>query len=186
MSHLHTPVESPLYEADLARMGYVANYTRVFALAPDVYAAWRQLGAAVAGGMDNRRYELVTLAAARRLRSRYCSLAHAGVLVDRYVDADTLDAMVRDHTAAGLDPVDVAIMDFAAQIAGDPASATAEQVEALRRHGLSEADIFQVVLAVMARRFFAGTLDATGAVPDSALLDRTDTRAADLVNREDQ
>lgn len=45
------------------------NHERAFAERPDVYAAWQQLNAAIKANMDLRRYELVTLAAARRLRS---------------------------------------------------------------------------------------------------------------------
>jgi alkylhydroperoxidase family enzyme len=56
------------------------NMERVFALRPDVYEAWRGLVNAVSGNMDFRMYELATLAAARRLRSSYCSLAHGSKL----------------------------------------------------------------------------------------------------------
>jgi uncharacterized peroxidase-related enzyme len=166
MTYLRTPTGSPLYETHAEQLGYVPNYVRVFALAPEVYSAWRALGAAVKAGMDERRYELVTLAAARRLGSRYCTLAHAAVLRDRFYDDDTLHAIATDRHGAGLDPADVAAMDFADRIAADPAAASAEDVEALRRHGLSDTDIFQVVLAVAIRRFFAGTLDAVAAAPD--------------------
>lgn len=54
-----------LIGGDRARLGYVPNHTRLFAHRPSVYAAWRQLVTAVAGNMDDRRYELTTLAAAR-------------------------------------------------------------------------------------------------------------------------
>ena len=60
-----------LYEADLKSLGYVANYTKAMSLRPDVVAAWRQLIGAIRGNMDLRRYELVTLAAASRLRCSY-------------------------------------------------------------------------------------------------------------------
>ena len=167
MTHLRTPEWSHLYESDLARQGYVANYTRVFALAPNAFAAWLQLGAAVRTGMDGYRYELVTMAAARRLGSRYCTLAHASVL-RTFHDDDTVRAIIADHRSAGLDPADVAVMDFAELIAVDPAAAGVPDHELLRRHGLSDVDIFQIVLAVGIRRFFTGVLAATGAVPDPA------------------
>lgn len=167
MSHLRTPAESPLYPSHAARLGYVPNYARVFALAPEAYAAWQALNAAIRAGMDERRYELVTLAAARALGSRYCALAHAAVLRDRFYDDRTLHAIVTDRHHAGLDPGDVAAMDFADRIAADPGAVREADVEALRRHGLSEVDIFQVVLAVAARRFFAGALSAVAAVPDA-------------------
>jgi alkylhydroperoxidase/carboxymuconolactone decarboxylase family protein YurZ len=51
--------------------GYVPNYAKVFAHRPDVLAAWGQLIAAIRGHMDQRRYELITIAAARALRSSY-------------------------------------------------------------------------------------------------------------------
>ena len=47
MTLLRTPETSPLYEADQQRLGYIANYTRVFALAPAVQAGWLQLAGAV-------------------------------------------------------------------------------------------------------------------------------------------
>ena len=42
------------------------NYERAFAERPEVYAAWVQLNSAIKAGMDLRRYELATLAAASR------------------------------------------------------------------------------------------------------------------------
>jgi uncharacterized peroxidase-related enzyme len=171
MSYLNTPAESPLFEAERAAKGYVPNYTRLFALAPDAYAAWEQLVTAVRNGMDLRRYELVTLAAARALRSAYCSLAHAKVLRDRFYGDDELRAVAADHRDAGLDPLDVAIMDFAARIAVDQHAATEADVAALRELGLSDTDFFQIVLAVGVRRFFSGVLDTVRAEPDASLRD---------------
>ena len=60
------------------------NYERAFEQRPAVYAAWRQLNGAIKAGMDPRRYELATLAAARRLRSSYCCLAHGAVLAEQF------------------------------------------------------------------------------------------------------
>jgi len=59
------------YESDLKTLGYIANYTKVFALRPKVRAAWGGLIAAIRSSMDQRRYELITVAAAARLRCSY-------------------------------------------------------------------------------------------------------------------
>lgn len=166
MTLLGTPADSPLYDADRQALGYVANFSRVFALNPEVYAGWARLAGAVKAGMDERRYELVTLAAARRLGSAYCSLAHAAVLRRKFYDTETLLAVTRNSADAGLDPADVAIMDFAAKIATDPAAATPADIAGLRAHGLDEAEIFHVVAAVAARRFFTAVLAATHTEPD--------------------
>ena len=60
-----------LYAADLRKHGFVPNYSRAWSLRPGVLAAWRQLLAAIRANMDERRYELVTLIAAARLRCTY-------------------------------------------------------------------------------------------------------------------
>ena len=131
-----------MYEADRETFGHVPNLTRAFSHRPDVYAAWRQLNGAIKANMDLRRYELATVAAARRLRSSYCTLAHGSVLMDKFVAPDELAAIVSDHHAAGLEPVDVAVMDLADKVAQDATSVTQADVDrpaharALRRRGL--------------------------------------------------
>jgi uncharacterized peroxidase-related enzyme len=174
MSYLETPEEAYAgddvarqFAADRDHQGYVANYTRVFALRPAVLDAWAGLGGAIKAGMDHRRYELATLAAARRLRSSYCALAHGTLLGQRYLDAATLHRVAVDHHDAGLEPVDVAVMDFAEKVAGTPTAVTAADVETLRRHGLSDTEIFDVTLTAAARCFFSTVLDAVGAEPDA-------------------
>jgi alkylhydroperoxidase family enzyme len=127
-----------LYEADRATFGDVPNFTKAFSLRPGVYAAWRGLNAEIKGGMDLRRYELTTLAAARRLRSSYCTLAHGSVLVDKFLEPDALRAVVADHRTAGLDPVDVAVMDLTDKVADDASSVSEADIEGLRSLGLSD------------------------------------------------
>jgi alkylhydroperoxidase family enzyme len=128
------------------------NYERAFAARPDVYAAWRQLAGAVSEHMDGRRYELATLAAAQRLRSSYCSLAHAKVLVERF-DEPVLD-ILRDR-AGTLSEVDVAVMELAEQVAEDATRTDAARAR-LKELGLTDEEIADVVL------------DGLGVLPDAA------------------
>src|ERR1700744_1820672 len=87
-----------LYATEEEAFGFLPNLVRAFSLRPEVYFAWKQLNGAVKGGMDLRRYELATLAAASRLRSSYCTLAHGSVLMDRgFLDPDAVSAAVADH-----------------------------------------------------------------------------------------
>jgi hypothetical protein len=73
-----------------------------------------------------------------------------------------------DYTAAQLAPADVAIMAFAEKVVRDARAITGADVQALRDHGLSDGDIFDVASAAAARCFFSKLLDAMGAEPDSA------------------
>jgi alkylhydroperoxidase family enzyme len=145
------------------------NFERAFAARPDVLAAWVQLNSAIKAGMDLRRYELVTLAAAKRLRSSYCCLAHGTVLLERF-DAPVLEIAL-DHRAAGLDEVDVAVMDLAERIVDDATAIGDADLQRLRDLGLSETDIMDVVLAATARCFFSKTLDGLGILPDASYRD---------------
>src|SRR4051812_33478130 len=157
-----------IYDLDRGVDGTVPNYTKAFSARPGVYRAWKQLNAAVTEGMDPRRYELVSVAAARRLRSSYCTIAHAARLLDGgHMDGDAVQAVVEDHATAGLDPVDVAIMDLADKVAADAASVTQDDVDRLRALGLTDPEIFDVVAAAAMRSFFAKTLDGLGALPDA-------------------
>ena len=149
-----------LFEADRARFGYVPNFTRLFALRPDVYRAWRQLVEAVAGSMDHRRYELATLSAATRLRSTYCALAHGTVLAERYFEPSSVRDLVAERRAAPIDEVDAAVMDLAEKVVDDATSVLPADIERLRELGLTEAEILDVVLAPAVRCFFSKTLDA--------------------------
>ena len=79
--------------------------------------------------MDLRRYELATLVAARRLHSSYCALAHGSVLVDRFMSQEELLDLVADHRHAGLDEVDVAVIDLAEKVAGDATAVTREDID---------------------------------------------------------
>ena len=153
------------YAADLAEDGYVANSTKAFGHRPAVYAAWRQLGTSIGGAMDPRRYELATVAAARVLRSSYCSLAHGKVLAERFLGPERTIALATGAVEA-LDPPDAEIVRFATLVTREPASVTAQDVERLRALGLSDSEVLDVVLAVAARCFFSTVLEALGFQPD--------------------
>ena len=156
-----------LYETDRAIFGHLPNLTQAFSARPEVYAAWRQLNGAIKAGMDLRRYELATVAAARTLRSSYCMLAHGAILADQFLEPETVRAIAVEPGSAGLDAVDVAVMDLAEKVAGDATTVTQADVDGLRGLGLSDADIADVVLAAAARCFFSSVLDGLGVQADA-------------------
>jgi uncharacterized peroxidase-related enzyme len=166
-----TGATAELYATDQATFGDLPNFTRAFSLRPEVYAAWRGLNGAIKSGMDLRRYELATLAAARRLRSSYCMLAHGSVLIDKFLEPDVVRAAAADHRTADLSAADVAVMDLADKVAADATSIEQADIDRVRSAGLSDAEILDVVLAAAARCFFSKTLDALGVEPDAKYAD---------------
>jgi uncharacterized peroxidase-related enzyme len=141
------------------------NYERAFAERPDVYAAWGELLGAIKANMDLRRYELATLAAARRLRSSYCSLAHGQVLLEQY--GEPVLEIATDRDSAGLDAVDLAVMDLAERVVDDATKITDADLQRLRDLGLSDPEIMDVILTAAVRSFWTKTLDSLGVQPDA-------------------
>jgi uncharacterized peroxidase-related enzyme len=156
-----------MYETDRAGWGFLPNFTRAYSHRPDVYAAWRGLNGSIKANMDERRYEIATLAAARRLRSSYCSLAHGRVLA-RLIPASVVEDIALGRPSEELDPVDMAVIDLADKVAADATTVTQADIERLRGLGLSDAEILDVVLAAAARCYFSKVLDAVGCDPDAA------------------
>ena len=151
-----------------AGFGYLPNMTKVFAGRADVMQAWEAMTSAIKSHMELRRYELVTLAAANELRSSYCMLAHGSLVLEKFFSADELRSIVEDADTRVLDETDRAIMDFARLVVRDAASITPGDLDALRSHGVSDAEIFDIATAAAARCFFSKTLDSVGARPDAA------------------
>jgi uncharacterized peroxidase-related enzyme len=162
------------YERQRKAWGYLPNYAAAFATRPDVAEAWNTLNDAIRSHMDRRRYELVTIAAARAYRSTYCTAAHSKFLRDVCGDESTMRAVAAAPSGADLDAADRALVGFATHVADDASSITAADVQELRDHGLSDEEIVDVVLAASARAFFTKTLDALGVQADVQLGDTFD------------
>jgi uncharacterized peroxidase-related enzyme len=169
LSHTVKDGTAAAYRAATQQFGFLPNWAVALGARPAVLAAWNQLNNQIRHGMDRRRYELATIAAAQALRSTYCAVAHSWLLTYKLglVDPDELAAILDDSA----DPVDRAVMAFAAKVAVDAAAVTADDVQALRDVGLSDDDVLDVALAVGARCFFATALDAVGARADHELAD---------------
>jgi uncharacterized peroxidase-related enzyme len=157
-----------MYERTQAQLGYVPNYAKAFSLRPHVMGSWAGLLKSIRSTMDARRYELVTLAAARAIRSSYCALAHGSVLEKQFFSTEELSRIALGADDAPLEPAESAIMAFADKVARQADSVTSEDVEILRRHGLDDGEIFDVAAAAAARCFFSKLVDALGAEPDSS------------------
>jgi uncharacterized peroxidase-related enzyme len=174
MAFIHTLTDEevsdearPFFESDRERLGFVANYTRLFAQRPEVEAARRQLLGAIARNLGPRRYELVTVAAAGKLRSSYCTLAHGKILAEEHLSATAVRDLVVDPHTSGLDEVELAVVDFARKIIDDATSVIPADIERLRELGLSDVEILDVALAAAVRCFVSKTLDAFCVEADS-------------------
>jgi len=169
-----------IYDGDRKSLGYVPNHARVFSLRPEVLEAWRAFQGSIRKNLRLRRYELVTLAAAKALNCRYCLLAHGAILNKNGVSVDQLRAILTNFHDAGLERAEVAMMEFAQKIVRSANEMTQADVDALRALGLEDIEILDITLTATMRSFASKTFDALGAGPD-AVYDELEHQLSDLL-----
>ena len=149
------PVEvATATEAQLAAMQVtpsntkVSPYVRTLAHDPESYVARTKLFNAIMyakGGLDRAERELGALVASAVNRCVYCASVHAR----RYVELSGREDVVEEIYVRGLEgPFDArtqAIVDFCKALSETPSHATREQVQALRDHGMSKAEIVDLI-----------------------------------------
>ena len=161
-----------MYRGAKDTYGYLPNMYLAFGHRPEVMESWSAFLVSLRGNIEPRRYELVTLAAARELRSSYCMLAHGAVLVRDGVSGNELESIIEGADDAPLNEQERAIMIFATKVVRDATSITQADIDALKTHALTDAEIFDIVAAASARCFFSKTLDALGTSPDQAYVEK--------------
>ena len=160
-----------MYEQAHRRFGYVPNWAQAFSLRPGVRDGWAALLKSIQSNVPARTYELATLAAARALRSSYCSLAHGSVLADKVFDAATVTAIMTDVHASPLESREHIMMAFVEKVVLNADRITSADIDALRSHGYRDEEIFDLAATAAARCFFSKLLDALGVQADSTFND---------------
>ncbi len=126
----------------------VSPYVRTLAHDPESYVARTKLFNAIMyakGGLDRAERELGALVASAVNRCVYCASVHAR----RYVELSGRDEVVEEIYVRGLDgsfdDKTKAIIDFCKTLSETPSHVTKEQVQKLRDHGMSKAEIVDLV-----------------------------------------
>lgn len=159
-----------MYQRQEAAWGHVPNYAKTFGERPQVMARWGRLLAEVKRPVDARRFELVTFVVAHELRHSPCSLAHGNALA-RIIGKEDVIAIARGEMPTGLSDAEIAMLDYARQIARDASKISLGQVWALKDlHGFSDAEIFDIAAIAAARCFFTKILDALGSEADASFM----------------
>lgn len=181
MSFIDTvrPMESEgdvraMYEQQQGAWGYVPNYALAFSHRPKVLACWAKLLAEIRRPMDDRRFELVTLAAAHTYRHTACSLAH-GQQLAKFIGEDEVCKIANGAPGDALTDAEKEMVRFARKVAKDASQVTRDDVDRLKAHGLTDTEIFDIAAAVAGRAFFTKLLDALGNEPDMAFQKLSET-----------
>ncbi len=86
-------------------------------------------------------------------------------LRSNYFDAEQIVAIVQDYRHADLETAEVALIAFAEKITLHAYKITQRDIDELRAHGFSDADVLDIILATASRVFYSKVMDAVGLEP---------------------
>ncbi len=176
-----SPSAQRLFDDDLKGLGYVMNTSKLWAHDPAALDGLSELLGHVtkAGSLTFRQRAILVAACASALGDSYCSLAWGKKLADA-AGADLAKGVLRGDDAA-LDRTERALARWARQLARDPNSTTAADVQSLRAAGFDDAQILAISVFVALRIAFSTVNDALGAQPDQQLGVETPAAVRDAV-----
>lgn len=140
------PETRELLYADAETYGDPSLFARALAHNPAVLEARQRYGRAVTTdcGLDSELVELLTVAVSGANDCAYCVASHVERLVEALsVPADRARAVARGEYG-DLDPRERAAIEFAAQVARDPAAVGAAGIDQLRNVGFDDAEIVAI------------------------------------------
>jgi uncharacterized peroxidase-related enzyme len=176
-----SPGAQRLFDDDVQGLGYVMNTSKLWAHDPVALERVSELLGHVteAGSLTFRQRGILVTACASALGDSYCSLAWGKKLAGDAGNS-VAEGVLRGDDAA-LDSSERALARWARQLARDPNSTTADDVQSLRAAGFDDAQIFAISVYVALRIAFSTVNDALGAQPDPQLGVETPPAVRDAV-----
>jgi uncharacterized peroxidase-related enzyme len=174
---------SALYARDIADGGYVSNLARLWAWRPDVFDAFVSLRTLLTekATLSLRERAILVCATAANVGDSYCALAW-GTRLASETDPTTAAEVLQRKEASALTARERALATWAGQVVRQPNAITAEDVDVLRRAGITDEETFNATLFVAFRLAFSTVNDALGARPDGPLAAGAPATVRDAIN----
>ncbi len=129
--------------------GRVANLFKAQGLDPEALAAHLDLYLSLmfkGEALSRLQREMIAVAVSATNKCGYC-VAHHSTALSRYVkDAELLSELGRDPRSSRLKGRERAMLDYSLKLTLDPCSVTKDDIDALRRVGMSDKEILRLVL----------------------------------------
>ncbi len=129
------------------KAGFVPNVFLALAHRPDEWRAFVAYHDALMekeGGLTKAEREMIVVATSGANQCQYCVIAHGAILRVRAKNPLIADQVAINYQKADLEPRQRAMLDFAMQVALDSATVTEADFPALRAHGFSDDDIWDI------------------------------------------
>jgi uncharacterized peroxidase-related enzyme len=129
------------------KAGFIPNVFLAWAHRPAEFRAFFAYHDALMekdGGVSKAEREMIVVATSSVNHCQYCVVAHGAILRIRAKDPLVADQVAVNYLNAPLTPRQRAILDFAVKVAERSHHVNEDDFAALRRHGLTEDDIWDV------------------------------------------
>jgi len=129
------------------KSGFVPNVFFALAHRPEEFRAFFAYHDALMdkqGGLTKAEREMIVVATSGANKCQYCVVAHGAILRVRAKDPRVADQVAINYRKADITPRQKAMLDFAMQVALEAAAVGERDFEALRAHGFSEDDIWDI------------------------------------------
>jgi uncharacterized peroxidase-related enzyme len=129
------------------KSGFIPNVFLALAHRPDEFRAFFAYHDALMekeGGLTKAEREMIVVATSGANRCQYCVVAHGAILRIRAKNPFVADQVAINHRKADITPRQKAMLDFALKVALDSASIGEADFDALREHGFSDEDVWDI------------------------------------------
>jgi len=140
-----------LAELFSAKLGFVPNILRGFALLPGHFLGWWAYFDDLMTGpvssssrLTKPHREMVAVVVSAENSCSYCMLSHGAACRLRTKDPVLVDGLLTNYRRAELKPAERAMLDYAVKVATASEEMTSEDAEVMRRVGWADADILYI------------------------------------------
>jgi len=129
------------------KAGFVPNVFLALAYRPDEFRAFFAYHDALMereGGLTKAEREMIVVATSADNDCHYCVIAHGAILRIRAKNPLVADQVAVNYRKADITPAQKAMLDFALKVCRDSGSVNEDDFEALRGHGFSDDDIWDI------------------------------------------
>ena len=158
-----------LFPKVIDRAGFVPNVFRAYAWRPDRFAKWFAHFSDLMKGTETlttAEREMIAVAVSMANGCLYCLVAHGATLRLQLGDPVLGDRTTLDYRRAGLSERHIAMLDYAVKITTTPVECSEGDIEALRGHGFTDEDVWDIAEIAAMYNFTNRLAMATGMLPN--------------------
>ena len=129
------------------KSGFVPNVFLAFARRPDEFRAFFAFHDTLmdkSDGLSKAEREMIVVATSAANHCLYCVVAHGAILRIRAKNPLIADQLATNPAKADLSDRERAIVEFALRVAGDSASITDDDLQAMRDRGFTDDEIWDI------------------------------------------